>query len=83
MTELPCITPIYNIPTKPGGSNHTLDFAESAKAIEAHEATMTTSKSLAATAIRVLTDTEFYNSVRSHLFVRAEEKKLRRHGISL
>ncbi|KAK7685702.1 hypothetical protein QCA50_011046 [Cerrena zonata] len=62
--KLPCITPIYNIPTKPGGSNHTLDFAESAKAIEAHEATMTTSKSLAATAIRVLTDTEFYNSVR-------------------
>ncbi|CAL1714119.1 unnamed protein product [Somion occarium] len=60
---LPCITPTYNIPTKPNGSNHTPQFAESAKDPAAHKVAMTASKGLAATALRVLQDEEFYQRV--------------------
>lgn len=62
-TALPTIQAVFSIPVRKNGSNHTPQFAESARAIEAHEATITTSKVLAATALRVLADDEFYGKV--------------------
>ena len=60
---LPTIQAVFSIPVRKNGSNHTPQFAESARAIEAHEATITTSKALAATALRILVDDEFYSKV--------------------
>ena len=54
---------VFTIPTSKDGSNHTPQFTESARAIEAHAAVITTSKCLAATALRVLIDDEFFRKV--------------------
>ena len=51
------------IPTEPRGGNHTPAFAKAAATIEAHNATITTSKGLALTAIRVLDDARFFGQV--------------------
>lgn len=61
---VPCIEPVYSIPTKQGGSNHTAKFTTAARTIEAHGATLATSKCLVVTALRVLTDHDFYQKVR-------------------
>lgn len=62
--EIPSIQPVYAIPTEKNGSNHTPAFAESAKTPEAHAASIRTSKALAATGLRVLTDDDFWSRVR-------------------
>lgn len=61
---LPTIEPIYSIPTEKNGSNHTPQFALSAKTEDAHHATLVVSKALAATALRVLQDDTFFSKVR-------------------
>ncbi|KAI0079408.1 hypothetical protein K474DRAFT_1592196 [Panus rudis PR-1116 ss-1] len=60
---LPSIQPNYSIPTEKNGGNHTPDFAKSARTEKAHEITMSVSKGLALTALRVLQDDEFYHEV--------------------
>lgn len=54
---------MYTVPTEEGGSNHTAKFAESARTLEAHAATLATSKCLAITALRVLIDAAVYQKV--------------------
>lgn len=60
---LPTIQSVFSIPITKNGSNHTPQFAQSASTPEAHAAAINTSKALAATALRVLTDETFYNKV--------------------
>ena len=62
-TALPTIESVFTIPTVKNGSNHTPQFAESARTPEAHDATLTISKALAMTAFRALQDDEFYRQV--------------------
>ncbi|TFY63348.1 hypothetical protein EVJ58_g3313 [Rhodofomes roseus] len=52
------------IPTIENGGNHTIAFAESAASEAAHKATLDVAKALAATAVRVLDDAEFYVKVK-------------------
>ncbi|GJE93880.1 M20 family metallopeptidase [Phanerochaete sordida] len=61
---VPCLEPVYAIPTEDGGSNHTAKFTASARTPEAHTATLATAKCLAITALRVFTDDAFYQKVR-------------------
>ncbi|PIL34625.1 hypothetical protein GSI_03404 [Ganoderma sinense ZZ0214-1] len=61
---LPAIHPAYSIPTEPNGSNHTPQFAKSAKTPEAHEATLKVALGLACTGLRVLYDPDFANQVK-------------------
>ncbi|KAI0091480.1 hypothetical protein BDY19DRAFT_930672 [Irpex rosettiformis] len=63
--EIPSIQPVFTIPTEKNGSNHTPAFAESAKTPRAHAASIRTSKALAATGLRVLTDDEFWSKIAS------------------
>lgn len=51
------------IPTEPQGGNHTPAFAKAAATMEAHDATITVSKGLALTAVRVLNDAQFFGQV--------------------
>ena len=67
VTDLPCITPTFSITTGEKGSNHSIAFAEAAKTEEAHEATLTVSKCLAAIAVRVLTDEAFFAKASPHI----------------
>ena len=57
------IDPLTGIPTLPDGGNHTRAFADSAATVEAHQATLNVSKSLAAVGMRVLTDEAFLHEV--------------------
>ena len=61
---IPSIQPVFTIPTEQNGSNHTPAFAEAAKTPQAHAASIRTSKALAATGLRVLTDDDFWCKVR-------------------
>jgi len=61
---IPSLHPGFAIPSVLNGGNHTADFAKSAATLKAHYACMDISKALAATAIRVLTDDEFFAKVR-------------------
>lgn len=51
------------INTKPGGGNHTKEFAESAGSKESHEAALKVSKGLALIGLRCLKDEDFYLKV--------------------
>jgi hypothetical protein len=51
------------IPTKPGGGNHTKQFAQSARTEEAHEATMLVTKGLALTGVKVIMDDGLFKEV--------------------
>lgn len=57
------------IPTEPNGGNHTAAFAKAAGTEAAHAATIAITKSLALTGYRVLTDTHFFNRVRTSQFL--------------
>jgi len=61
------ITAILNhlaaIPTEEDGGNHTPAFTDAAASELAHEACLDVSKALAATALRVVLDEEFYRGV--------------------
>ncbi|KAH9830607.1 uncharacterized protein C8Q71DRAFT_885908 [Rhodofomes roseus] len=61
---LPALHPSFAIPTIENGGNHTIAFAESAASEAAHKATLDVAKALAATAVRVLDDAEFYVKVK-------------------
>ncbi|KAG9292580.1 hypothetical protein G9A89_006951 [Geosiphon pyriformis] len=60
--EVPGIHAVYNIDTK--NMIHTAEFEKDAKTEKAHTATLRVSKCLGLTAIDVLVDDEFYNSVK-------------------
>jgi len=60
LTALPRLT---GIPTKPGGGNHTKQFAHSARTEEAHEATMLVAKALALTGVKVIMDDGLFEEV--------------------
>ncbi|KAF9454268.1 amidohydrolase [Macrolepiota fuliginosa MF-IS2] len=62
--ELPAFHPMFTIPTKPHGGNHTPAFAEAAASKQAHEATMLVTKALALTGFRVVADTGFFAKVK-------------------
>ena len=62
-----------DIPTVPGGGNHTLAFAEAAGTEAAHEACLDVSKALAAVGMRVLADTTFLPRVSPVRFVHANQ----------
>lgn len=62
---IPTIEPVFAIPTEQNGSNHTPQFATSAKSPAAHAAALTASKCLAATAARVLVDDDFFHKIRA------------------
>ncbi|KAJ7577107.1 hypothetical protein C8J56DRAFT_380072 [Mycena floridula] len=62
---LPALHPAFAIPTSPNGGNHTVAFATSAATKEAHDAAMTTSKGLALTGLRVLSDDAFFHRVKA------------------
>ena len=51
------------IPTKPGGGNHTKQFAHSARTEEAHEATILITKALALTGVKVIMDDGLFEEV--------------------
>ena len=53
------------IPSEPLGGNHTPAFAKAAATMEAHNATITVSKGLALTALRVLDDARFFGQVKA------------------
>ena len=57
------ITLFPGIPTKPGGGNHTKQFARSARTEEAHEATMLITKALALTCVKVIMDDGLFKEV--------------------
>jgi len=61
---VPGFHPVYTIPTKNGASNHTKEFANAAITDEAHKATIVTSKGMAGTAWKILTDEKFAKEVR-------------------
>ncbi|KAF8347836.1 hypothetical protein F5887DRAFT_954361 [Amanita rubescens] len=63
--ELPSFHPVYAIPTEPQGGNHTPAFAKAAATMEAHNATISVSKGLALTAVRVLNDVQFFGQVKA------------------
>ncbi|KDQ12656.1 hypothetical protein BOTBODRAFT_34362 [Botryobasidium botryosum FD-172 SS1] len=63
--ELPGIHPAYTIPTVPNGGNHTAPFSASAATMEAHEATLTVTKGIAVTGLRVLGDAEYLTNVKA------------------
>ena len=50
---------LYSIPVKNNASNHTLGFTDAAGTDEAHSLTLLTSKGMAGTALRFLTDDSF------------------------
>ncbi|KZT38074.1 hypothetical protein SISSUDRAFT_784019 [Sistotremastrum suecicum HHB10207 ss-3] len=60
----PALHPGYGIPTVPDGGNHTPAFTKAAASIEAHKVTMSVTKALAHTGIRVLDDDDFYKEVK-------------------
>lgn len=64
-TALPTIQSVFSVPITKNGSNHTPQFAQTARSIEAHRPAIQTSKALAATALRVLIDDDFYDKVNS------------------
>jgi hypothetical protein len=53
------------IPTEPCGGNHTIAYARAAATQEAHDATIVTTKGLAATGFRVIYDAAFFQEVGS------------------
>lgn len=55
----------YGIPTPNGAANHTEGFTEGAATDEAHRLTVLTSKGMAGTAWRVLTDDAFAGQVKA------------------
>ncbi|KAH9942063.1 aminoacylase 1-like protein 2 [Amylocystis lapponica] len=61
---LPALHPSFGIPTVPNGGNHTAAFAEAAATVEAHRACLNVSKALAATGVRVLDDSFFFEKVK-------------------
>ncbi|KAG6860241.1 hypothetical protein C0995_013787 [Termitomyces sp. Mi166 len=61
---LPSLHPGFAIPTVEDGGNHTIQFAESATASDAHYACLDVTKALAATGVRVLLDDEFFAKVK-------------------
>ncbi|KXN92424.1 Peptidase M20 domain-containing protein 2 [Leucoagaricus sp. SymC.cos] len=61
---LPAFHPMFTIPTKPQGGNHTPAFAEAAASKQAHEATMLVTKALALTGFRVTADAGFFARVK-------------------
>lgn len=60
----PGIHPIYTIPTENGASNHTKEFTAAAITNEAYNLTLDTSKGMAATAWKFLTDDAFAGKVK-------------------
>ncbi|KAF9784943.1 hypothetical protein BJ322DRAFT_1108419 [Thelephora terrestris] len=62
--ELPALHPVFGIPTKPGGGNHTKQFAQSARTEEAHEATMLVTKGLALTGVKVIMDDGLFKEIK-------------------
>ncbi|KAJ3551850.1 hypothetical protein NM688_g4473 [Phlebia brevispora] len=61
---LPSLHPGFAIPTVEGGGNHTPEFAKSSATPEAHQATLSVSKALAAVGFRVLADDSFFAKVK-------------------
>ncbi|KAF8579260.1 amidohydrolase [Ramaria rubella] len=59
---LPSIHPGFSIPA--ASANHTPEFAEATRTLEAHTATLWTTKALAATGIRLLSDSTFLKEVK-------------------
>ncbi|KAJ3512343.1 hypothetical protein NLJ89_g3575 [Agrocybe chaxingu] len=66
---LPSLHPGFAIPTIVDGGNHTPGFTESAALPAAHYACLDVSKALAATAVRVLLDDDFYAEANLHLLL--------------
>ncbi|TFK29663.1 aminoacylase 1-like protein 2 [Coprinopsis marcescibilis] len=62
---LPVIHPAFAIPTVPHGGNHTPAFAKAAASQAAHEAMMLTSKGLALTGMRAITDPGFFAAIQA------------------
>ncbi|EMD39310.1 hypothetical protein CERSUDRAFT_93354 [Gelatoporia subvermispora B] len=60
---LPSIHPLFAIQTEPNGSNHTAQFAESARQPGAHAVALQVSKGLAAAGFRYLDDESFAKAV--------------------
>jgi hypothetical protein len=61
----PGIHPIYTIPTENGASNHTKEFTTAVITEEAYRLTLDTSKGMAATAWKFLTDDGFAGKVKA------------------
>lgn len=61
----PGFHPTYYIPTTDGAPNHTHGFTSGAATDEAHQLTILTSKGMAGTAWRMLTDDEFAGMVKA------------------
>lgn len=53
------------IPSEPNGGNHTPQFTESARTVEAHKAMLETVKALSLTAFRALDDDAFFAKVKA------------------
>jgi len=62
--NLPSLHPVFAIPTEPCGGNHTIAYARAAATQEAHDATIVTTKGLAATGFRVIYDAAFFQEVK-------------------
>jgi hypothetical protein len=61
----PGLHPVYNIPTENGASNHTKEFTAAVITEEAYHLTLATSKGMAATAWKFLTDDAFAKEVKA------------------
>jgi metal-dependent amidase/aminoacylase/carboxypeptidase family protein len=59
--EMPVIHPMYGIHTT--AANHTKEFVQAAKTVDAHKDTLTASKCLALTGLEVLLNDKYYNAV--------------------
>jgi hypothetical protein len=70
----PGFHPIYTIPTENGASNHTKEFTAAVITEEAYRLTLGTSKGMAATAWKFLTDDKFAGKVKAEF----EKGKLER-----
>ena len=62
-------SPYLAIPTVPQGGNHTKEFTNSARTIEAHNVTLTIVKALSMTAFRAVQDGGFYQEVPNWTFL--------------
>lgn len=69
------IHPIYTIPTENGASNHTKEFTAAVITEEAYRLTLDTSKGMAATAWKFLTDDGFAGNVKTEFENGREQRK--------
>ncbi|KAF9071529.1 hypothetical protein BDP27DRAFT_1446243 [Rhodocollybia butyracea] len=62
---LPALHPMYSIPTKPNGGNHTPAFTKASATKEAHAANMITTRSLALTSLQILQNEYLFQGMKA------------------